>query len=149
MQVRSLFGMDIIPPRLANVMGFLIPISKGRSVVNVVPRLLLAATSYYLWCERNSRLFKKKSSTVPQIIEVITAIVRLKLVTFKFKKVRVVLTFPSSRSLWVFLRRFFKEAVSSGPSAFLVLLLDDEECVLLLDLSFLLMLIWLFDFLAP
>ncbi|GKF25469.1 hypothetical protein Tco_0081363, partial [Tanacetum coccineum] len=35
----------------------------------------------------NSRLFKKKSATVPQILEVITSIVRLKLVTFKFKKV--------------------------------------------------------------
>ncbi|GJZ01991.1 hypothetical protein Tco_0519952 [Tanacetum coccineum] len=47
----------------------------------------MRATSYYLWFERNSRLSKKKSSTVPQIIEVITSIVRLKLITFKFKKV--------------------------------------------------------------
>ncbi|GJY60082.1 sodium/hydrogen exchanger 6 [Tanacetum coccineum] len=60
---------------------------QGRLVVSVVSWLLLAATSYYLWNERNSRLFKKKSSTVPQIVEVITSIVRLKLVTFKFKKV--------------------------------------------------------------
>ncbi|GJZ04063.1 hypothetical protein Tco_0537338 [Tanacetum coccineum] len=52
--------MDTIPPRFADVLEFLI-IIKG--------------------------LFKKKSSTVPQIIEVIASIVRLKLVTFKFKKV--------------------------------------------------------------
>ncbi|GKC70568.1 hypothetical protein Tco_1116451, partial [Tanacetum coccineum] len=37
--------------------------------------------------ERNSRLFKKKTSTVPQIIQVIVSMVRLKLVSFKFKKV--------------------------------------------------------------
>ncbi|GJY85349.1 hypothetical protein Tco_0499375 [Tanacetum coccineum] len=135
LEARSLSSMDIIPPRLADVMEFLIPKSKGRSVISVVSRLLLAATSYYLWCERNSRLFKKKSSKVPQIIEVVTAIVRLKLVTFKFKKV-------SSRArilldTWKILsssiisegssRKFFKEVASSGPSAFLVLLLDGEE----------------------
>nr|GEX21047.1 hypothetical protein [Tanacetum cinerariifolium] len=36
--------------------------------------------------ERNSRLFKKKTSTVPQIVQVITSMVHLKLVTLKFKK---------------------------------------------------------------
>ncbi|GJU93135.1 hypothetical protein Tco_1317891 [Tanacetum coccineum] len=85
--VRSLSGMDIMPPHLADVMEFLIPISKGHLVVSVISRLLLAATSYFLRSDCNSRLFKKNSSTLPQIIKVITAIVRLKLVTFKFKKV--------------------------------------------------------------
>ncbi|GJW73978.1 reverse transcriptase domain, reverse transcriptase zinc-binding domain protein, partial [Tanacetum coccineum] len=87
MHVKSLADMDTIPPRLTDVMDFLIPISKGRSVVSVISRLLLGASSYYLWGERNARLFKKKTSTVLQIIEAITAIVRLNLVTFKFKKV--------------------------------------------------------------
>ncbi|GJT30735.1 hypothetical protein Tco_0911010 [Tanacetum coccineum] len=85
--------MDTIPPRFADVLEFLIIIKGDRC--NVVSRLLLAATSYYLWNERNSRLFKKKSSTVPQIIEVITSIVRLKLVTFKFKRFLLVTGFYS------------------------------------------------------
>ncbi|GJS79880.1 hypothetical protein Tco_0729761 [Tanacetum coccineum] len=67
--------MDTIPHRLADVMAFLIPISKGHSVFSMVSRILLADTSYYLWFERNSRLFKKKSSVVAQIIEVVTSIV--------------------------------------------------------------------------
>ncbi|GJU59530.1 retrovirus-related pol polyprotein from transposon TNT 1-94 [Tanacetum coccineum] len=78
---------DVIPPRLAYVVSFLIPISKGRSVISVVSRILLVATTYYLWNEGNSRLFKKKTLTVPQLFEVIISTVRLKLVTFKFKKV--------------------------------------------------------------
>ncbi|GKB74114.1 hypothetical protein Tco_0935526 [Tanacetum coccineum] len=78
---------DVIPPLLTYVVSFLIPISKGRSVISVVSRILLAATTYYLWNEGNSRLFKKKTLTVPQLFEVIISIVRLKLVTFKFKKV--------------------------------------------------------------
>nr|GEX22170.1 reverse transcriptase domain, reverse transcriptase zinc-binding domain protein [Tanacetum cinerariifolium] len=87
MQVKSLAGMDTIPPRLTDVMEFLISISKGRSFVSVISRLLFDGPSYYLWGERNARLFKKKTSTVLQIIEAITGIVRLNLVTFKFKKI--------------------------------------------------------------
>ncbi|GJR97632.1 hypothetical protein Tco_0269806 [Tanacetum coccineum] len=55
-------------------------------MVSIISRLLLGAVSYYIWSERNSRLFKKKASTVPQIVQVVTSMVRLKLVTFKFKK---------------------------------------------------------------
>ncbi|GKA04101.1 hypothetical protein Tco_0676882 [Tanacetum coccineum] len=61
--VRVLFGMDSIPPQLVDVIAFLIPISMGRSVICIVSRILLVATTYYLWNERNSRLFKKKTST--------------------------------------------------------------------------------------
>ncbi|GJS73660.1 hypothetical protein Tco_0706501 [Tanacetum coccineum] len=86
-RVRVLSSMDIIPPRLADVVSFLIPISKGCSVISIVSRILLAATTYYLLNERNSRFFKKKTSIVPQLFEVIISTVRLKLVTFKFKKV--------------------------------------------------------------
>ncbi|GJT69751.1 sodium/hydrogen exchanger 6 [Tanacetum coccineum] len=49
-------------------------------------RIVVAATSYYIWLERNGRLFKKKTSTPGQIVDVIFSTVRLKLVTFKFKK---------------------------------------------------------------
>ncbi|GKF78934.1 reverse transcriptase domain, reverse transcriptase zinc-binding domain protein, partial [Tanacetum coccineum] len=85
-QVCGRLGMGAIPPRLEDVFSFLLLICKGVGF-NVISRLLLGATSCYLWNERNSRLFKKKSSTVPQIVEVIISTVRLKLVTFKFKKV--------------------------------------------------------------
>ncbi|GKD84506.1 putative RNA-directed DNA polymerase, eukaryota, reverse transcriptase zinc-binding domain protein [Tanacetum coccineum] len=49
-------------------------------------RIVVAATSYYIWLERNGRLFKKKTSTPGQIVDVIFSTVRLKLVSFKFKK---------------------------------------------------------------
>ncbi|GJS34948.1 hypothetical protein Tco_0533330 [Tanacetum coccineum] len=38
------------------------PISKGKMAVSILSRLVLAATSYYIWLERNGRLFKKKTS---------------------------------------------------------------------------------------
>ncbi|GJX90326.1 zinc knuckle CX2CX4HX4C containing protein [Tanacetum coccineum] len=85
-QVRVLCSMDSIPPRIMDVLVFIIPISKGRTVVSILSRIVVADTSYYLWQERNGRLFKKKTSSPYQIVQIILSMVRLKLVTFKFKK---------------------------------------------------------------
>ncbi|GKD79035.1 hypothetical protein Tco_1341656, partial [Tanacetum coccineum] len=91
--------------------------------------------------ERNDRLFVKKKRSHDQVIDVIKSIIRLKLLTCKFKKtmmwlrddsmhvigeiafgcsgeedcqLRVVLFFlRQGFSHWVFLGRFFKEAVSA------------------------------------
>ncbi|GKE45455.1 hypothetical protein Tco_1472739 [Tanacetum coccineum] len=79
--------MDSIPHRLIDVTTFIIPISKGKTAVSILSRLVLTATSYYIWLERNERLFKKKTSSPDQIVDVIISMVRLKLVTFKFKKI--------------------------------------------------------------
>ncbi|GJR25720.1 zinc knuckle CX2CX4HX4C containing protein [Tanacetum coccineum] len=84
-QVRALTGMSSVPPRLVDVLAFLIP-SKGSSVSNVISRIVLAITTYCLWYERNSRLFNKKKSTANQIVQRITSLVWMKLVMFKFKK---------------------------------------------------------------
>ncbi|GJU83480.1 reverse transcriptase domain, reverse transcriptase zinc-binding domain protein [Tanacetum coccineum] len=85
-QVRALCGMDFISPQLADVIAFIVPISKGKTVISILSRIVVDATSYYIWLERNGRLFKKKTSSPDQIVQVILSMVRLKLVTFKFKK---------------------------------------------------------------
>nr|GFA11329.1 RNA-directed DNA polymerase, eukaryota, reverse transcriptase zinc-binding domain protein [Tanacetum cinerariifolium] len=63
--------MDSIPPRLIDITTFMIHISKGKMAVSILSRLVVAATSYYIWLERNGRLFKKKTSSPDQIVEVI------------------------------------------------------------------------------
>ena len=87
LQIRLLAGMDGVPPIMDDVLMAIIPTSKGRSVPSIISRLVLAATSYYIWLERNSRLFKRKKSTVDEVVQVIVHTIRLKLVTFKFKKI--------------------------------------------------------------
>ncbi|GJV62601.1 putative RNA-directed DNA polymerase, eukaryota, reverse transcriptase zinc-binding domain protein [Tanacetum coccineum] len=86
-QVWVLCDLNAIPPRMEDSIAFLIPLLKGRSIFSIIARIVLAATTYYLWIEQNSRLFKKKISITEQVVQVICSIVRLKLVTFKFKKV--------------------------------------------------------------
>nr|GEV15018.1 hypothetical protein [Tanacetum cinerariifolium] len=60
--------------------------SKGKTAIIILSRLVVAATSYYIWLERNGRLFKKNTLSPDQIVEVILSMVRLNSVTFKFKK---------------------------------------------------------------
>ncbi|GKF16079.1 reverse transcriptase domain-containing protein, partial [Tanacetum coccineum] len=53
----------------ANISTYLIPTSKGKSVVSIISRLLLGVVSYCILIERNSRLFKKKAFTIPQTVQ--------------------------------------------------------------------------------
>ena len=69
-----------------SVISRLIPLAKRRSVRSVVSKLVLAATTYLIWKERNDRIFKKRKRSREQVVESILATVRLKLLTFTFKK---------------------------------------------------------------
>nr|GEU39555.1 hypothetical protein [Tanacetum cinerariifolium] len=53
-------------------------------------KLLLAATSYFIWLERNNRVFKKVKRSPEDIRDIIMVTVRLKLITFRFKNTTMV-----------------------------------------------------------
>ena len=55
-------------------MDFVIPLSKSKHIDSVVTRLILAATSYFIWQERNN------------LVNDIANTVCLKLLSFNFKK---------------------------------------------------------------
>nr|GEZ37342.1 retrovirus-related Pol polyprotein from transposon TNT 1-94 [Tanacetum cinerariifolium] len=80
--------------------------AKRRSVRSVISKLVFAASCYFIWQERYSRLFlkKKKIRSPDQVIDVIKSTVRLKLLSCRFKKTSKVeclsiaeLFFPSLR----------------------------------------------------
>jgi hypothetical protein len=86
-------GLTDIPSSLENVVHHLAPMASSRSVRSVVSKLLLAATSYFIWQERNNRIFKQQRQSESQVIDVIKATVRLKLLTCRFKRRANVLSF--------------------------------------------------------
>ncbi|GKF65415.1 hypothetical protein Tco_0191932 [Tanacetum coccineum] len=78
---------------LSNVMGSidiiidtLIPMSKRRSAQSVVAKIVVATCCYYIWQERNFRLFKNLKRSPQQVIDCIKVTVRLKLLSCYFKK---------------------------------------------------------------
>ena len=84
--LKTFSGLSDIPSSLEDVVRYLIPISKSRYVRSVVSKLLFAATSYFIWQERNNRIFKQQRRSESQVIDLIKLTVRLKLLTCRFKR---------------------------------------------------------------
>ena len=53
---------------------------------SICARLVVAASTYFIWQERSNRIFKKKSRKVEQVTDVIIATIRLKVISLRFKK---------------------------------------------------------------
>ncbi|GKD81840.1 reverse transcriptase zinc-binding domain-containing protein [Tanacetum coccineum] len=85
MYIRHLADMDVVPPTLTHITSHLQPLAKKRTAKSILGRLLLAASSYYVWLERNNKLFKKARRSPKELRDIIMVTVRLKLITFRFK----------------------------------------------------------------
>ncbi|KAM0027409.1 hypothetical protein Hdeb2414_s0019g00539811 [Helianthus debilis subsp. tardiflorus] len=59
--------------------------SNSRKLEHVVCKLVLAASAYFIWQERNNRLFSRSQCSAPQVSEKIKNSVRLRLMGFKFQ----------------------------------------------------------------
>ncbi|GKC97534.1 hypothetical protein Tco_1167809 [Tanacetum coccineum] len=93
-------GISNIPSELNSIVDFLIPSAKLRSARSVIAKLIFAASCYFIWQERNERLFRKKKRSHDQVIDVIKSNVSLKLLTCRFQKMSHVQTLFH---LWKFL----------------------------------------------
>nr|GEU90233.1 hypothetical protein [Tanacetum cinerariifolium] len=85
-RVKGLAGLNALNPDIYDIIQDLLPIVKHRTTVSVIAKLVVAASAYYVWQERNWRLFKKGKRNSDQIVECIVSSVRLKLLCCKLKK---------------------------------------------------------------
>ncbi|PWA96231.1 reverse transcriptase domain, Reverse transcriptase zinc-binding domain protein [Artemisia annua] len=79
-------GLHQVSDSWDSIVNGISPFANKRSINSIVVRLVLAASAYYVWQERNSRLFKQTKRTKEQLVDTIMAIVRLKLLSVRFKK---------------------------------------------------------------
>ncbi|GJX60661.1 hypothetical protein Tco_0292051 [Tanacetum coccineum] len=84
--MKTYAGMSTSVPVFSSTLASLIPIAKRKSSKSVIAKMVVAACAYYIWQERNWRLFKKNKRTAKQVIDCIMSCVRLKLLSCKFKK---------------------------------------------------------------
>ena len=61
-------------------------IASKNNIISIVGRLIIAASSYYIWQERNNRLHSSGARNMEQLANVILDNVRLKLASIKFKR---------------------------------------------------------------
>ncbi|GKA07106.1 hypothetical protein Tco_0686330 [Tanacetum coccineum] len=78
-RVKTLAGMTHVYPFLEDILDWLIPKS------SVLPKLVFAVASYFIWQERNLGIFQKKKRPEDQVVDTIIATVQLKLLSFRFK----------------------------------------------------------------
>ncbi|XP_071739954.1 uncharacterized protein [Rutidosis leptorrhynchoides] len=71
--------------RWCGVLNNIINASNHKSASMVVAKLCFGASVYFIWQERNSRIFRKTHRSVDQLYDIIYLHVRLKLMTIKFK----------------------------------------------------------------
>ncbi|GKF21112.1 hypothetical protein Tco_0069750, partial [Tanacetum coccineum] len=88
--VRELAGMELIPPIMHDIISYLQPISKKRMALSILGKLILVASSYFIWLEHNNRVFKQVKKSPEDIRDNIMVTVRLKLLTFRFKDTSMV-----------------------------------------------------------
>ncbi|GJS92039.1 hypothetical protein Tco_0774675 [Tanacetum coccineum] len=81
--VRHLDEMENFPPLVHIIIIRLISISHQRTARSIIGRLIVAATSYFLWLERNNRLFKNSRRSPEEVRDMIMTTVRLKLLSFR------------------------------------------------------------------
>ncbi|GJZ55695.1 reverse transcriptase domain, reverse transcriptase zinc-binding domain protein [Tanacetum coccineum] len=84
--MKVLAGMESFPPNVYDVISDLMPIASRRTSKSVVAKLVVAASTYYIWQERNWHLFNKGKRSLYQVCDCIKSLVRLKLLSCRFKK---------------------------------------------------------------
>ncbi|GKA94578.1 reverse transcriptase domain, reverse transcriptase zinc-binding domain protein [Tanacetum coccineum] len=88
--IRSLGGMELVSPRLHDIISYLQPIAHRRNARSVIGRILVAAAAYFIWVERNNRVFKNSRRSPEELRDAIIVTVRLKLLSFRFKNTAAV-----------------------------------------------------------
>ncbi|XP_021998022.1 uncharacterized protein LOC110895063 [Helianthus annuus] len=83
--VRQKVGMDLVQPIWGDVVDWLSVRARSKSAANLVARILVAASAYVIWQERNARLFKNQLRPPETISVTIIQMVRYKLMGVKLK----------------------------------------------------------------
>nr|GEX61756.1 hypothetical protein [Tanacetum cinerariifolium] len=84
--MRDLAGLSHVPPSLELILDIINPMARRKMSSSIISKLVLAASAYFIWQDRNDRLFKNNKKSAAQIIECITSAIHLKFMSCRFKK---------------------------------------------------------------
>ncbi|GJX60965.1 reverse transcriptase domain, reverse transcriptase zinc-binding domain protein [Tanacetum coccineum] len=83
-RVKDWDGLSNVAPSIDLIIDVIIPITKRRTLKCVISKLVVVAAAYFIWHERNYRLFKKAKRSKDQVVDCILSSVRLKLFSCRF-----------------------------------------------------------------
>nr|GEU30804.1 hypothetical protein [Tanacetum cinerariifolium] len=79
-------GLNTTRPTFSHILDTLVPFTGRKSSRSVIAKLVVAVVAYYVWQERNHRLFKSCKRNANQLIKCVKVSIRLKLLSCRFKK---------------------------------------------------------------
>ena len=82
---KGLMKLDHVPDDLYLIIDYISSRPISKSIWSIIQRLVLVASVYYIWIERNTRIFQKKLRSVDEICSIIRDYVRLRLLSLKIK----------------------------------------------------------------
>nr|GEU42773.1 hypothetical protein [Tanacetum cinerariifolium] len=85
-RVKHFAGLLGLGSSLDSIVSILMPIAKRRSFKSCVGKLTLAAAAYFVWQERNFRLFNNSKRSIQDVVDCVMSSVRLNLLSCRFKK---------------------------------------------------------------
>ncbi|GJV25515.1 hypothetical protein Tco_1378210 [Tanacetum coccineum] len=80
--VRLLADLENVPPLMHLILIWLISIAHQRSARSIIRRLVVAATTYFLWSKRNNRLFKNSKRSLKEVWDVIMTMMKQALIDY-------------------------------------------------------------------
>lgn len=83
--IRGLANLEDVPPESAEIVNVLRPQAHRNLGWNIVGKLTLGGEVYFVWHERNLRLFKKGARAYKQLVKIIVNLVRLRIMSMRFK----------------------------------------------------------------
>ncbi|XP_071704107.1 uncharacterized protein [Rutidosis leptorrhynchoides] len=75
-----------LPNKLTGIIEMMPKFPGKNQIWGIVTRLVLAESVYYIWQERNQRLFRGKKREVEELVDIAKEYIRVKLLTLKVKK---------------------------------------------------------------
>ncbi|GJU04357.1 ribonuclease H-like domain-containing protein [Tanacetum coccineum] len=84
--IKAKVDIPCASPSWNDIMGWILPIASKNNATSIVGRLIMDATSYYIWQERYNMLHSSGIRDMEHLVNIILDTVRLKLASIKFKK---------------------------------------------------------------
>nr|GEX45881.1 putative reverse transcriptase domain, reverse transcriptase zinc-binding domain protein [Tanacetum cinerariifolium] len=89
----AIAGLTSVGPSLTSIITHRLPIAKRKSSKSCIGKLVVAVAAYFIWHERNYRVFNKVKQSVTEVVDCILSNIRLKLLSCRFKKSRDAIMF--------------------------------------------------------
>ncbi|KAJ0725657.1 putative RNA-directed DNA polymerase [Helianthus annuus] len=84
--VKEIAGLKDVTNSWESIYNHLVQLRGSKNAKHVIGKLVVSAAGYFVWQERNARLFSPKKRSADRLTDIILATVRMKLQTMRFKR---------------------------------------------------------------